>query len=54
MPIDPEDLAKIEANKRAWQKAIEDATTRPRAKSARRSAAAAPCGGIRKTPTSWR
>lgn len=28
--------------------------TRPRAKSARRSAAAAPCGGIRKTPTSWR
>ena len=25
MPIDPEDLAKIEANKRAWQKAIEDA-----------------------------
>ena len=25
MPIDPEDLAKIEANKRAWQKAVEDA-----------------------------
>ena len=25
MSIDPEDLAKIEANKRAWQKAVEDA-----------------------------